>query len=140
MSTQRLALALTATNLIILVVILGSRVLPSTAQAAPRVEQPAGSRHAEVVPVLRGGALELFDDSGQVRSRINIESNGEVVLRLLDRNGTIRVKLGANEKGSGLVLLDHATEPGVQIRSGSEADGPSVTLRGTGGQERVIRP
>lgn len=140
MNTHRLALALTTANLMILIVILG-KVLPSSAQAAaPRGDQPGASQQTGVVPVLRGGALELLDERGQVRSRINVEANGDVMLRLLDRNGTIRVKLGASENGSGLVLLDHATEPGVHIRAGSHADGPSVTLRGRGGQERVIRP
>ncbi|HUG15916.1 MAG TPA: hypothetical protein VMM78_12975, partial [Thermomicrobiales bacterium] len=70
---------------------------------------------------------------------INVEPNGEVVLRLLDRNGTIRVKLGASETGSGLVLLDEQTEPGVHIRA-RRAGTTSLTLRGGPGQERVIRP
>lgn len=143
MTAQRLALALTAANLIILVVSLG-KVVPSTAQAVgTSVEQDSPSRGQAVVPVLRGRALELLDDRGQVRSRINVEPDGEVVLRLLDRNGTIRVKLGASEKGSGLVLLDKATEPGVHIKAGRNAEGvstTSLTLRGTGGQERVIKP
>jgi hypothetical protein len=38
----------------------------------------------------------------------NVESSGEVVLRLLDRSGTIRVKLGASESGSGLMLADES--------------------------------
>lgn len=143
MKTQRLVLALTAANLIILVVSLG-KVLPSTAQAlGTSVEQESPSRVQAVVPVLRGRALELLDDRDQVRSRINVEPNGDVVFRLLDRNGTIRVKLGASENGSGLVLLDRATEPGVHIKAGRNADGAtttSLTLRGTGGQERVIKP
>jgi hypothetical protein len=66
-------------------------------------------------------------------------------LRLLDRSGTIRVKLGASESGSGLLLLDGATEPGVQIiaKWGDTAAKPtttSLTLRGANGQERVITP
>jgi hypothetical protein len=32
-----------------------------------------------------------------------------------DASGTIRVKLGAGNGGSGLILLDETTEPGVQI-------------------------
>ena len=97
------------------------------------------------MPTLRGHALELVDEHGQVRSRLNIETDGEVVLRLLDRNGTIRVKLGAGEDGSGLLLLDEATEPGVhiiarRIGTGARPLTTSLTLRGTDGQERVIRP
>jgi hypothetical protein len=142
MTAQRLVVALTAANLIILVVSLG-KVAPSTAQAEGTSVEQQSSRDQAVVPVLRGRALELLDDRGQVRSRINVEPNGDVVLRLLDKNGTIRVKLGASENGSGLVLLDKATEPGVHIKAGRNAEGASttsLTLRGTGGQERVIKP
>lgn len=64
-------------------------------------------------PLLRGRALELVDDRGQIRARLDVESGGEVVLRLLDRRGTIRVKLGAGDDGSGLLLNNDATEPGV---------------------------
>ena len=137
MKIQRFALTLTAVNLVILVVLLAN-VLPSTAQAVGLgfAQAPAASAQT-VVPVLRGRALELLDTQDQVRSRINVEPNGEVVLRLLDRNGTIRVKLGASETGSGLVLLDKTTEPGVQLRAGLPG---SLTLRGEAGQERVIRP
>jgi hypothetical protein len=139
MKTQRLALALTAVNLVILAILLGN-VLPSQAQAvAPRVAPaPAASAQA-IVPVLRGRALELLDDQDQVRSRINVEPNGEVVLRLLDRHGTIRVKLGASETGSGLVLLDETTEPGVHILA-RRAGTTSLTLRSGPGQKRVITP
>jgi hypothetical protein len=130
MSMQRLAVALTGTNLVILFAILG--------QGGPTAAQPGA-------PILRGRALELVDDRGQVRSRLDVESDGEVVLRLLDRNGTIRVKLGAGEGGSGLVLLDEATQPGVQIiaRRIGTVERPTttgVTLTGADGQPRVIRP
>jgi len=128
MKIQRLAIALTAINFLLL--------LLTVAQA--RTAQT-------VTPILRGRALELVDDRGQVRSRLNVERNGEVVLRLLDKNGTIRVKLGADEDGSGLVLLDEATEPAIHViaRRTGTAERPtttSLTLRGPGGQQRVIRP
>jgi hypothetical protein len=139
MKIQRFALALTAVNLVILVVLLAN-VLPSTPQAVGLgfAQAPAASAQT-VVPVLRGRALELLDTQDQVRSRINVEPNGEVVLRLLDRNGTIRVKLGASETGSGLVLLDEETEPGVHIVA-RRAGTTSLTLRSGPGQKRVITP
>jgi hypothetical protein len=89
--------------------------------------------------------LELHDERDQVRARLSVEPEGEVVLRLIDRTGTIRVKLGAGEDGSGLLLLDEATEPGVQLiaRRTGTAERPvttSLTLRGADGQQRVIRP
>ena len=56
-----------------------------------------------------------------------------------------KLKLGAGEDGSGLLLLDEATEPGVhiiarRIGTGARPLTTSLTLRGTDGQERVIRP
>ena len=129
MKMQRFATALTLLNLVLLLLI---------ARAGHTMTQ-------EVTPTLRGRALELVDDRGQIRSRLNVESSGEVVLRLLDQDGTIRVKLGAGEDGSGLLLADEETEPGVHIiarRSGT-SERPittSITLRGAEGAERVIRP
>jgi hypothetical protein len=85
------------------------------------------------------------DDRGQVRSRLEVEPTGEVVLRLLDARGTIRVKLGAGEDGSGLLLADEATEPAIHIvaRRSAKPDRPattSITLNGADGQQRVITP
>lgn len=96
-------------------------------------------------PVLRGSALELVDERGQVRSRLNVEPGGTVVLRLLDQNGTIRVKLGADENGSGLVLLDEATEPAIhmvarQNRGAAQEATTSIKLKGAGGQTRILEP
>jgi hypothetical protein len=130
MKMQRLAIALTAINLVLLLL---------------TVAQPGPTTAQTVAPILRGRAFELVDERGQVRSRFNVESDGEVVLRLLDKNGTIRVKLGASEDGSGLVLADEATEPGIHIiaRRTGTAERPtttSITLRGTDGKQRVIRP
>lgn len=111
---QQLALALTATNLVILCLTL-TQSGPATAQA--------------VAPTLRGRALELVDDRGRVRSRLDVAPDGEVVLRLLDKNGIIRV----------------TTNPGVHLiaRRAGTAERPtttSVTLTGADGRPRVIRP
>ena len=67
------------------------------------------------------------------------------MLRLLDRNDTIRVKLGADEGGSGLPLLDEVTEPGVHMiarRSGISVrpTTTSLTLRAADGRERILTP
>jgi hypothetical protein len=129
MKTQRLSIALTVVNLTLL--ILTACVGRTTAQTD--------------TTTLRGRALELVDDQGQIRSRLNVEPNGEVVLRLLDERGTIRVKLGAGEGGSGLLLLDEATEPAIQMiaRQTATAEMPtttSVALRSTDGRQRVITP
>src|SRR5688572_29137858 len=130
MKMQQLAITLTAINLVLL--------LLTVAQAGRTTAQT-------VTPILRGHALELVDDRGQVRSRLNVEPTGEVVLRLLDKNGTIRVKLGASEGGSWLVLADEVTEPALHLiaRRTGTAERPtttSITWRGTDDQQQVIRP
>lgn len=142
MNTQRLAIVLTVVNLVLFAVLIGRQ---SPAGAAPRAVQASSPAAQDVVPVLRGRALELVDEDGRIRSRLNVEPDDEVVLRLIDRTGTIRVKLGAGESGSGLLLLDEATEPGVHViaRQTGTSDRPtttSLTLRGSDGQQRVIRP
>jgi hypothetical protein len=123
MKTQRLAIALTGVNLVLLLY-----VISQAGSAAPQ----------SIAPILRGNALELVDDHGQIRARLNVQSDGEVILRLLDEKGTIRVKLGASADGAGLVLLHDATEPGVQILA--KTVGSSVKLKNKDGRERVIAP
>jgi len=89
--------------------------------------------------------LELVDARGQVRSRLNVEPDGEVVFRLMDPNGQLRVKLGAGSTGSGLVLNDERTEPGVHLiarRSGTP-ERPSttrITLAAGDGRRQVLTP
>jgi hypothetical protein len=122
MRLQRFAVVLTAVNLVLLSL--------AFTQVAPQT----------VSPVLRGRALELVDGNGKLRSRLSVEADGEVVLRLLDKNGTIRV----SEDGLGLLLVDEATEPGIHLiarRAGtpSRPATTSLTLR-VDGQTRIIRP
>jgi hypothetical protein len=88
--------------------------------------------------VLRGSALELVDQQGKARATIRVESSGEVVLRLFDQQGTIRVKLGAGTDGSGLVLNNDATEPGVHLLAKSA--GSSVRVTNKDGHQRVVAP
>jgi hypothetical protein len=57
--------------------------------------------------------FELVDKNGKQRVSIRVEPEGDVVFRMQDKTGTIRVKLAANEAGSGLVLLDQNTNPAI---------------------------
>jgi hypothetical protein len=123
MKIQRIAIALTAVNLALFVGML-SQARSTSAQS--------------VEPVLRAHAIELVDDHGRSRASLKVESNGEAVFRLLDQNGTIRVKLGAAEDGSGLLLANDATEPGVHILA--KSTGSSLMLRNKDGRERAITP
>ena len=123
MNTLRLAAALGALNL----AILGGVAIRN---------RPAGAQGGE--DVLRGRALELVDERGKIRARLDVEPGGEVVFRLLDQEGTIRVKLGAGKEGSGLLLANDATEPGVHILA--KATGSSIKVVNKDGRERVIAP
>ena len=127
MRVIRLTIALTAINLVVL--------LLAAAQAGSTSDQT-------VVPVLRGRAIELVDDRGLVRAQLKVESSGEVMLKMTDRQGTIRVKLGAGEHGSGLMLADETTEPGVHLiarRTGTARRPTTTSIRlvGSGGEQRI---
>ena len=129
MKMQRFALVLLVLNLVLLTLFF-TRQRASAAQA--------------IEPILRARTLELVDTHGRVRSRLNVESDGEVIFRLFDQAGTIRVKLGASESGSGLVLTDETTEPGVHILARraplAGRKTTSITLTGANGRQRVITP
>lgn len=94
---------------------------------------------AQNIPdVVRARAWELVDAKGQRRASLDVAPQGDVVFRLRDETGTIRVKLSASRTGSGLLLLNHDTEPGVKLGAGSE--GTRMLLTNRGGQTREITP
>jgi hypothetical protein len=94
---------------------------------------------AAVVPdTLRARAIELVDERGHVRAQMNVESSGEAVFRLRDGAGQVRVKLGADERGSGLILLDGATEPAIHMLA--RTGGTTLTLSAKDGARRVLTP
>lgn len=121
MNSTRLALGITTANLALF--------LAAFTQASRPSAEPQ---------VLRGSALELVDQQGRIRGRLNVEPEGAVVLRLLDEQGTIRVKLGADTDGSGLLLANDATAPGVHLLA--QATGSSVRVVNKDGRERLITP
>jgi hypothetical protein len=123
MNTNRLALALTVVNLILLIVLIAQSRLIAT-QTVPEV--------------LRVRAFELVDENGHVRAQLNVEPEGGVVFRLRDENEIIRVKLGASAEGSGLVLINDQTEPGVHILT--DQNGSSLILTEENGSQEVIKP
>jgi len=102
----------------------------------------------DIAPVLRGRALEIVDARGQVRARINVEpsttmDDGKIypessVFRLIDPNGQIRVKLGADKDGSGLLLTDDSQQPGVHMLA--KGTGSLLKLANKNGREQVIKP
>ena len=124
MNMNRLAVVLTVINFVLLIFLLAQSRLIAT-QTVPQV--------------LRVRAFQLVDENGEIRAQLNVdETNGEVIFRLLDAKGTIRVKMGASEEGSGLLLLNNLTEPGVHILANQ--DGTTLTLVDHNGVKRVIEP
>jgi hypothetical protein len=122
MKIQRVVVALLCANLLLP---LGALLLRGSAVAEP---PPA---------VLRARAIELVDDRGLVRAQLGVEAGGEVVFRLRDAAGAIRLKMGASAEGSGLLLLDDQAEPGIHMLA--QRTGTSLTLR-KGQQQRAITP
>jgi hypothetical protein len=131
-NTTRLVLALTGLNLVLL---LGNLMMGPRAVAQ------------DALPVLRGRALEIVDTRGQTRARISIEPETTVdgktypeaaVLRLTGANGRIRVKLGADDQGSGLLLANDQQAPGIHLLA--TRDGASLKLASPDGREQVLRP
>ena len=121
--TSRIAAGLTVLNLILLTTFLATHTT-ATAESVP--------------DVLRARAWELVDARGRMRAAMNLSPDGAVVLRLTDPSGTIRVKLAADERGSGLVLLNGATEVGAHITA--DGEGSTVTLANADGRSQTIRP
>lgn len=78
--------------------------------------------------------FELVDDKGTRRVSVRVEPEGEVVFRMMDNSGTIRVKLGADENGSGLVLLDQHTNPAVHVLA--KDNGASLTVTDKTGRKK----
>ena len=124
MTARPLVIGLTAVNFVFVLIVLAQ-------------DGPAARQSQSQESVLRAQAIELVDGNGQVRAQLNVQS-GEAIFRLRDSTGAVRVKLGASQTGSGLLLLNHATEPGVHILA--KRSGSSLTLKNTGGRRRLIKP
>lgn len=137
MKDQRLLVVITVFNILLLVFSLGQT----------RAVVAEG-----IAPLLRGRALEIVDDKGRVRASITIMPADPtfkmpdgtlgypetVLLRLIDSKGGPNVKLGATERGAGLLLGGESDPTYVQIL----AEGPSTSLKllNKDGRERLIKP
>jgi hypothetical protein len=137
MKTQRCLVVITVLNMLLLMFSLGQT----------RAVVAEG-----VAPVLRGRGLEIVDDRGRVRASITIlpadpsvkMPDGTigypetVLLRLIDSKGGPNVKLGATERGAGLLLGGESDPTYVQIL----AEGPSTSLKmiNKDGRVQLIKP
>jgi hypothetical protein len=88
--------------------------------------------------VVRAKSFELVSANGQVVAQLYTGEDGGGQLRLRSGGGVVRVKLGATEEGSGLILMDRNAEPAVWLAVTIE--GSSVTLAEQGKSKRVLTP
>jgi hypothetical protein len=135
--THRLLIILTAVNL----GLLGYQVGQPRLARASTVDVPA---------VLRGHALEIVDARGKVRASIAVLPedpkviwNGKpypetVLLRLMSPEGRPNVKLGASQKGAGLVVGGESDPTYIQVLA--EGGESRLKLINKDGTERVIKP
>jgi hypothetical protein len=139
MKYQRLLIALTVLNVLLLAFSLGQGRLLMAEMDGP-------------APVLRGRALEIVDEQGRVRASISVQPADSgfkmpdgtrgypetVLLRLMSPEGRPNVKIGATERGSGLLLSGNDDPTYVQILS--EGPRTSLKLSDKDGRKEVIRP
>ena len=139
MRIQRIAIALTVINLLILITAMSGIGSAATTQT---------------VPMLRGRGLEILDDRGKVRAQIIVlpadtaakTARGQnypetVLLRLIDPNGRPGVKIGTSVDGSGMSLAGDSERRdwnGIQILA--ESAGTSVKLTNKNGRKQIITP
>jgi len=139
MRTQKLAIALTVINLILLVGLIAERVRPAVAAEA----KPAAQ---EVVPMLRTRSLEIVDAQNRVRALLAVMPPStvdgkaypeSVLLRLIDPKSGPVVKISAAPDGSAMYLSDDS-DRGImlQMRDGNA----SVKATNKAGQEAILKP
>lgn len=108
-------------------------------EGGPATSAMARASESQVVPaVIRAQTIELVDERGTVRASLKTAPDGEVIFRMMDSSGAIRIKLGADHDGSGLLLLDEQTTPGAHLLA--QRAGTTLTLADQHKDELVIKP
>jgi hypothetical protein len=136
MKIQPVLIVLTLVNLALLTVTL-VQIRPAVATG-------------EVAPILRGRALQIVDDRGNIRASINVypastQKDGEdypetVLLRLITERGRPSVKISTSEQFSGLALVGPSTTKETYVQLGAKGTASSLRLRNEDGREQVIAP
>jgi hypothetical protein len=98
----------------------------------------AANEADHVAAVLRAQEILLVDKAGKTVAQLHVGEDGGGNLRLRSGNGMVRVKLGATDDGSGLLLFDREAEPAVRLAS--DTSGTSATLAEKGKDKKVIKP
>jgi len=134
MKIQRIAIAITIINLVLMVVLL-AKMNAATAQ-----------KEQNNLQVLRGSGLEITDKEGRIRASITFHDAvvkdgvtypAGVLLRLIDSNGQPSVKIGAAEDGGG---LSFANEKDGYIQLIAKESGCFLKIKNADGKEQVVKP
>jgi len=135
MKAQRVLLALTVLNLVLMALTL-AHVRSAAAEGVP--------------PVLRGRALEIVDDRGRVRASLQVlpaktEPDGKthaetVLLRLITERGRPSVKIGASEESAGISLAGPTGTKDTYVIVEASGTTTSLRLRNEDGRERRVTP
>ena len=134
MKIQRIAIAITIINLVLMVILL-AKMNAATAQ-----------KEQNNLQVLRGSGLEITDKEGRIRASITFHDAvvkdgvtypAGVLLRLIDSNGQPSVKIGAAEDGGG---LSFANEKDGYIQLIAKESGCFLKIKNADGKEQVVKP
>jgi hypothetical protein len=137
MKPQRLLIALTVVNLLLLTYSLIWR---------PPVLLQGSS------PILRGSALEIVDDRGRVRASITVlPANPDVkmpdgttgypetvLLRLIDSRGRPNIKIAATEQGAVAHFGGNTDPTGISLQA--QGATTSMVLTNVDGTRQLIKP
>ncbi|MEN3340477.1 MAG: hypothetical protein V7647_4153 [Acidobacteriota bacterium] len=136
MKIQRLLIGLTVLNLTLAVLAIVQARHPLMAESAPSV--------------LRGRALEIVDDRGEVRASLSVlpaqaqrtggTSPETVLLRLITERGRPSVKISASEEASGVSLAGPSNTKDTYIIVEAKGTASSLRLRNEDGREQVVKP
>ena len=135
MRIQRLAVALTLVNLVVLLCTLA-------------MQRPAAAE--SVAPVLRGRALEIVDDQGRVRASLSVlpagtSAHGDrypetVLLRLITERGRPSVKISSSEEAAGVTFAGPSNTKDTYVILEAKGTASSLRLRNEDGKEQMVKP
>src|SRR5262249_61456697 len=101
-------------------------------------------------PVMRGRALQIVDERGEVRASISVlpaqvQANGEmsketVLLRLITEQGRPSVKISAAEEAAGVMVAGPSTTRNTYAVLQAKQTASSLTLRDEDGGQQLIQP
>lgn len=134
MKLQRIAVAVTIINLILMIMLL-ARINPVTAQ-----------KEQNKTDIIRGTGLEIVDKTGKLRASITFHEqekmNGTtypagILLRLIDSKGQPVVKIDGSEEGGG---LSFSNEKDGYIQLIARESGGFLKIKNADGKEEVVKP